>query len=157
MSKTFALISLLLISSNIAQADDTVKVTVGTQTYYCEITTQLNCKAVNQLQKKEIQLKRNAGQVSIEDKERGLTADIATSLDNNNMVYDLTLCSSQACSLSTVTTDPTGNIKQVMSGQYNITQKTFYVLGFFISTHANGANMEENLLSKLSKLSFHSR
>ena len=157
MSKIVGFLSFLLLSSNIALADDTVKVTVGTQTYLCELTSQLNCKAVNQLQKQDIQLKKNAGQISIADKERNLTADIATTLENNNVVYDVTLCSSQACSLSTVTSDPTGNINQVMSGQYNITQKSFYVLGFFISTHANGVNLEENLLNKLSNLGFHSR
>lgn len=156
MSKTVLLLSLLL-SSTIVLAADTINVTIGTQTYFCELASQLNCKAVNQLQKEDIQLKKNGSVVSIADKERNLSAEIATSLNNNNVVYDLTLCSSQACSLSTVTSDPAGTINQVASGQYNITQKSFYVLGFFISTHSKGINFEERLLNKLSNLGFHSR
>jgi hypothetical protein len=138
-------------------ADDTVKVTVGTQTYLCEITNQLNCKATNQVQKADMQLKKNAGQINIQDKERKLNGEIATSLDHGNVVYDLTICSAESCSLSTVTTDPNGSINQVMSGQYNITQKSFYVLGFFISTHASDVNFEDKILANISHLSFQPR
>ena len=72
MRKIF--LSFLLILSTNLFAEDTVKVLVGTQTYLCEITNQLNCKAVNQVQKAEIQLKKNAGNVTIEDKETGFLA-----------------------------------------------------------------------------------
>jgi len=155
MRKIF--LSFLLILSTNLFAEDTVKVLVGTQTYLCEITNQLNCKAVNQVQKAEIQLKKNAGNVTIEDKERKLNAEIATTLDHNNVIYDLTICSAESCSLSTITSDPNGSINQVMSGQYNITQKSFYVLGFFISTQANTINFEEKILRNISQLRFHTR
>ncbi|MGZ3807585.1 MAG: hypothetical protein ACXVCE_05825 [Bacteriovorax sp.] len=147
MTKTIAFLGLFLLTSTQSFAEDTVKATIGTQTYLCELTTQLSCKAVNQVQQKEMLLKKNAERIQIEDKDRGLSAEVSTSLDNNNVVYDLTLCSSQSCSMSTVTSDPSGNINQVMSGQYNITQKSFYVLGFFISTHANGLNLEDKILN----------
>ncbi|MGZ3787880.1 MAG: hypothetical protein ACXVLQ_05120 [Bacteriovorax sp.] len=147
MTKTIAFLGLFLLTSTQSFAEDTVKATIGTQTYLCELTTQLSCKAVNQVQQKEMLLKKNAERIQIEDKDRGLSAEVSTSLDNNNVVYDLTICSSQSCSMSTVTSDPSGNINQVMSGQYNITQKSFYVLGFFISTHANGLNLEDKILN----------
>ncbi len=146
MTSAFKCFFLFLLTATSTFADDFVKVTVGTQTYHCELTNQLNCTAVNQVQKKEILLKKQAGKVQIEDKERNLSAEVITSLDNNNVVYDMTLCSSQSCSLITNTSDATGNINQVISGQYNITQNSFYVLGFFISTHANDLNLEEKVL-----------
>lgn len=157
MNKTCAFLIFLLLASTCAFADDTVKVMVGTQTYFCEIAGQLNCKAVNQLQKQEMLLKRNAGQISIQDKERNLTADISTTLDNNNIIYDLTLCSAQACTISTAASNAAGDVNQIMVGQYNITQKSFYVLGFFINNHSSNVNIEESLLSKVSNLGFHSR
>jgi hypothetical protein len=149
MSHIIFFLNLFLLISTQAFADDSVKVTVGTQTYLCEIAAQLNCKAVNQVQQQEMALKKNGGKIQIADKDRGLSADIITSLDKNNVVYDITLCSSQSCSINTVTSDTTGNINQVMAGQYNITQKSFYVLGFFISTHASGLNLEEKELNSL--------
>jgi hypothetical protein len=152
MTKAISLLALFLLSTTAVFADDSVKVKVGTQTYLCEITTQLNCKAVNQVQQKELLLKKNAGAVHIEDKERGLTADIATAIDNNNVIYDITLCSAQSCSLNTVTSDPTGNVNQTISGQYNITQKSFYVLAFFISNRTSVINIEADILNKFSHL-----
>jgi hypothetical protein len=149
MTKAISLLALFLLTTTAAFSDDTVKVKVGTQTYLCEITTQLNCKAVNQVQQKEILLKKNSGSVHIEDKERGLTADIATTIDNNNVTYDITLCSAQSCTLNTVTSDTIGNINQTMSGQYNITQKSFYVLAFFISGHTGAVNFDVDILNKL--------
>ncbi len=145
MNKFLAIFCLLL-STNLI-ADDNVKVTVGTQTYLCEITNQLNCKAVNLVQQKEILLKKNNGKIQIQDKERNLEAEIDTSLNNNNVVYDLTLCSTTSCTMSTVTSDNGGSINQILSGQYNITQKSFYVLGFFISTKAVMINLEEKILN----------
>jgi hypothetical protein len=155
MSKTIAIMSLFLLSITTSFADDSVKVTVGTQTYLCEITTQLSCKATNQVQQQAIQLKKNAGSIHIEDKERNLKADIDTSLDHNNVVYDFTLCSAQTCSINSTTTNPAGNINQVMLGQYNITQKSFYIIGAFISTQAAEVNFEQKILSKIMAIAIH--
>lgn len=152
MNKIIIFMGLFLITTKLVIADDNIKVNVGTQTYLCQITTQLECKAVNQIQQKEITLKKNSGKIQIEDKERNLAADIATSLDNNNIVYDITLCSSQSCSLSTITSDTTGRINQVMSGQYNINEKSFYVLGFFINNHGTNINFEQKILTKIANL-----
>jgi len=147
MSRSFRVIFLFLLTATSAFAEDTVKVTVGTQTYLCELSSELNCKAVNAVQQKEILLKKQSGKVQIEDKAKGLSAEVITNFVNNSVVYDMTLCSNQSCSISTTTSDATGNINQVMSGQYNITQNSFYVLGFFISTHANAVNLEEKILN----------
>ena len=142
----------LVLITNSSFADDTVKVTVGTQTYHCEINSELSCKAVNEIQQKAILLKKNGGEVGVEDKPRGLTADTVTSLNGTNVVYDVTICSAQSCSISTVTSDSTGTINQVISGQYNITQKSFDVLGFFISTHAGVVNLQEKIMQKISRV-----
>ena len=123
--------------------------TVGTQTYHCDLGAELNCKAVNEVQQKAILIKKNGGQVGVEDKPRGLTADAVTSLSGTNVVYDLTICSPQACSIATTTSDSLGKINQVVSGQYNITQKSFDVLGFFISTQAGIVNLEEQVIHKI--------
>jgi len=48
------------------------KLNVGTQTFLCEFTSQLSCKAVNQLQQKEIQLNKDGAKIHIEDKTRSL-------------------------------------------------------------------------------------
>lgn len=147
MNRYLLAIVLFLISTTVVLADDSVKVTVGTQTYLCELSNELNCKAVNAVQQKVILLKKQSGKVQIEDKVKGLSAEVITNFVNNNVVYDMTLCSNLSCSISTTTSDATGNINQVMSGQYNITQNSFYVLGFFISTHANPINLEEKILN----------
>jgi hypothetical protein len=152
MTKSILIFLFFIFSSSQILADDTVKVTVGTQTYLCEITSQLSCKAINQVQQKELLLKKNGGTVNIEDKSQNLTGDIVTSLDKSNVVYDLTLCSALACTINTVTTDTAGTINQVMAGHYNITQKSFYVLGFFISTHTHGVNIEEKISQKMANL-----
>jgi hypothetical protein len=152
MTKLVCVFLFLIINSSQLFADDTVKVTVGTQTYLCEITTQLSCKAINQVQQKEMILKKNGGTVSIEDKAQNLSGDIVTSLDKSSVVYDMTLCSALACTINTVTTDASGTINQVIAGQYNITQKSFYVLGFFISTHTHGVNIEEKISQKMANL-----
>ena len=150
--KFTALLGFYLLLTNITLADDTVKVTVGTQSYHCDLGSELNCKAINEVQQKVINLKKNGGQVGAEDKVRGLSADVITSLNGNNVVYDVTICSGQSCSISTVTSDLTGKINQVISGQYNITQKSFDILGFFISTQANAINLQETILNKLERL-----
>ncbi|MBC7538922.1 MAG: hypothetical protein H7281_08875 [Bacteriovorax sp.] len=138
--------------SNNAFAVDTVKVTVGTQTYHCDLGAELSCKAVNEVQQKAIVLKKVGGQVGVEDKARGLTAEAVTSLSGTNVVYDVTICSGQSCSISTLTTDSTGTINQVISGQYNITQKSFDVLGFFISTQTPVVDLQEKILQKLGRI-----
>jgi hypothetical protein len=138
--------SLANVSNATNVTDETVKVTVGTQTYHCELGAELSCKAVNEVQQKIIQLKRNGGQVGAEDKARALTADVVTSLDGSNIIYDVTICSAESCSISTTTTDSTGEINLVVSGQYNITKKSFDVLGFFISTNASVTDLQSKVL-----------
>ena len=138
-----------MLISNSVFAEDTVKVTVGTQTYHCDLGAELSCKAVNEVQQKVIVLSKSGGQVGVEDKARGLTVSAVTSLSSKNVVYDLTICSSQSCSISTVTSDSTGKINQVISGQYNITQKSFDVLGFFISTQGDASNLQDKIIQKL--------
>jgi hypothetical protein len=143
MSKLFLLLSLLLIGvhqSN-AFADDTVKVIVATQTYQCDFTDKLNCKAINEFQQKEIMIKKNGGSVQVEDKEHGLMATMVTVLEGSNVSYGLTLCSALSCSVSTVESNSNGDIAQSMSGQYNITQKSFKVLLFFITNKLSSTNM----------------
>ena len=145
------LASILMISTNLF-AEDTVKVTVGTQSYHCDLGSELSCKAVNEVQSKVILLKKSGGQVGVEDKPRSLTATADTSLNGTNVVYDVTICSALSCSASTVTSDSTGKINQVISGQYNITQKSFDILGFFISTQAGIVNLQDIILKKLNKI-----
>ena len=135
-----------------AYAEDTVKVSVGTQTYLCTLTSQLTCNPTNQVQQQVMNLKKNGGKIQIADKERGLSADIDTSLDHNNVIYDLTLCSDKTCSISTVNSDAVGNINQLMLGQYNITEKSFYVLGFFINSQGKAMDFEAALLKKFHHL-----
>lgn len=133
-------------------ADDTIRAMIGTQTFLCELTNQLSCKAVNQVQQKEIQLKKAGAKIQIEDKSRNLSAEIDTSVDGVNMVYDLSLCSAQTCSMSSIVTNSSGSINQTMSGQYNITQKSFYILAVFINTNLSPINLEEKIITpKLSK------
>jgi hypothetical protein len=146
------LIFLIGNSVNLVMADESVKVVVGTQTYRCELGAELNCHPVNEVQQKTILLKKNGGAVNVEDKPRNLSADLSTSLNNGLVVYDVTLCSGQSCSISTVTTDSTGTIDQVLSGQYNITQKSFDVLGFFISSHVGFINFSDKILASIKKM-----
>jgi hypothetical protein len=145
-------LSFILLISNSSFADDTVKVTVGTQTFHCELGQALSCKAINQIQQKAIVLKKTGGQVSVEDKPRGLSAEVVTSLNGTNVVYDMSVCSTQTCSLSTVTSDSSGKIDQVISGQYNMTQKSFDVIGFFISTQTPFQNLSEIIINQVGKI-----
>ena len=137
---------------NTSFAEDTVKVTVGTQTYHCELGAELSCKAINQVQQKSLLLKKNGGQVGVEDKPQGLNADVSTSLNGTNVVYDFTICSAQTCSVTTTTSDSTGKINQVISGQYNITQKSFNILGFFISNQAGAIDLQEQVLQNIRRV-----
>jgi hypothetical protein len=144
--KLIAVIGFLLLNLSNTFADDTVKVRVGTQSYHCELNPELNCNAANEVQQKVISLKKNGSSIEVEDKARGLSASTAVSLNGANVVYDITICSAQSCTISTVTSDSTGNINQVLSGQYNITQKSFDILGFFITTNTGISDFKEKIL-----------
>jgi hypothetical protein len=143
MFKSSLFLILILFASSKSFAADTVKVIIATQVLQCTLGEKLNCKALGQIQSKEIVLKKEGGNVELVDKEHGLSAEIVTSLENNNVVYSMTLCSSETCSISTTNTDQKGNINQSMSGQYNYTQKSFYILLFFITNQVSGLNLEE--------------
>jgi hypothetical protein len=141
---------LLFLLSNGAFGEETIKVTIGTQSYHCDLGAELKCVSVNEVQRKTIQLKKNDGSAGVEDKPRGLSVDVLTSLNKGQIVYDLTICSSQSCSISTVTTDSSGSIDQMVSGQYNITQKSFDVIGFFITTNTGlSHDLEGGILSRI--------
>jgi hypothetical protein len=135
MIKTISLLFILLTNMSLAYADDTIKLLVATQTYFCEMAEQMNCKAVNQPQQKEVVLNKNGGNVHIEDKEHKLNAFVNLSMDSTDVAYEMTLCSEQVCTVSVLSTDPNGTITQSMSGQYNLTQKSFYVLLLFITNN----------------------
>jgi hypothetical protein len=142
-----------LSSSSIFSAElDTVKVFVATQSYHCELGAALNCKAVNEVQSKVIAMKKSGGQLLIEDKPRGLSAEVVTSLDKTNVVYDTTLCSNEACSIITSNSDSTGRVNQTASGQYNITQKAFDVMAFLITSDVNAAGIENRFLHSINLL-----
>lgn len=148
--KSFYLLSFItfcFFNNSALRADDTVRAMIGTQTFLCELSNQLSCKAVNQVQQKEIQLKKAGAKIQIEDKARNLSAEIETSLDGVNVIYDLTLCSAESCSMSSVITNSSGSINQTISGQYNITQKSFYVLAVFINTNLSPVNLEEKIIA----------
>lgn len=149
MSKIIPFISLLLIFSASSFASDSVKVLIATQVFHCQFNETLNCRAIDQIQRKEILLKKDSGGVQLVDKEHGLRADILTSLDNNNVIYEMTLCSSESCTTSTVDSDSVGNISQSMSGQYGQTQKSFYVLLFYITNKIDSVNLNKHFLKAM--------
>lgn len=146
MCRIIPFISLLLLISTQTFASDSVKIMISTQVFHCDLDEKLHCQAISQIQQEEFLLKKDGGRVQLEDKEHGLNADIVTSLDNNNVIYDMTLCSSESCTMSTINSDSNGNINQSMSGQYNLTQKSFYVLLFFITNQVNSINVKEHFL-----------
>ncbi len=151
-------ISLLLSAASFADdtptntASDTVKVLVGTQTFKCDLNGSLSCKAINEIQQKEMVVKKDGGKIQIAEQSKGLSADIVTSLNNGNVIYDITLCSNTVCTVSDNNGGSNGYINQSMFGQYNITEKTFYVLGFFINSENNSVNLSESIYSKISTL-----
>jgi hypothetical protein len=140
---------ILAFGAHSAMADDTVKVLVGTQTYQCEINTVLTCKAVNALQQKEMTVKKSGGKIQIADAAKGLSIDIDTTFENADMSYAVTLCSNTACTLSSSNGGANGYINQTMFGQYNITEKSFFVIGFFITTQNKPISLDAKLLSNL--------
>lgn len=113
---------------------DTVKINVATQTYQCTITQSLTCTPVNQVQTKIMEINKVDGKISIADAPKGLSMDLVSSVENGNVYYDITICSSKSCSLNNVAGGTTGKIAQTMFGQYNITEKSFYVLGVSYNT-----------------------
>jgi hypothetical protein len=131
-----------------ALADETQKVLIGTQTYQCDINPQLSCKAINNVQQKEILIKKNGGKIQIADAPKGLSADIDTTFENSQMSYDITLCSKTVCTTSNSNGGQNGYINQTMFGQYNITEKTFFVLGFFINSENHPVNLEEHFFNQ---------
>lgn len=138
--------SFLLISG--AQAADTVTALIGTQTYQCSFGPDLVCKPANELQQKQIVLKKNGSSLKIADAPRGLEAIIDTSVTDGDMSYDITFCSKTVCTLSSNNGGPEGYINQTMLGQYNMTEKTFFVLGFFITTQNKAANLQDLIQAK---------
>lgn len=146
----YSAISFLLSAASFAE--DTVKVLVGTQTFQCEINGNLSCKAINNVQQKEMSIKKDGAKIQIADQAKGLSADIITSLNAGNVVYDITLCSNTACSISDNNGGSNGYINQTMFGQYNITEKTFYVLGFFINSENKSVDLAEKIYSKFTAL-----
>lgn len=144
-----------MIFSHFSQAkvleDDEQKVNliIGAQTYLCEqANEQISCHAVGELQRKQVSIYKSGGYIGLKDKARNLTAEIVTSVVDTSVVYKATLCSRQTCSNSHVWTDPKGTVNQVMSGQYNITQKSFYILGFFLTTSGTLDNLNEKIIRK---------
>ena len=131
--------------------DETIKVMVGTQTYQCEIANQsLSCKPVNSVQQKEMNIKKNGGRIQITDAPRGLSVEITTSLDNTQVNYNASLCSNTVCTVTDNNGGVNGYINQTMFGQYNITEKSFFVLGFFINSQIKPVNLEEKIKSQFS-------
>ncbi len=141
-------LSSTLFSFNIAQAADTVKVAVGTQTYQCTINGNLTCNPVNEVQQQTMTLKKNGGHFQIADTPRNLSADIDTTLENGQVSYAVTFCSHTVCTLSTSNGGANAYINQTMFGQYNVTEKSFYVLGFFINSQNTPVNLQEKILAQ---------
>lgn len=138
--KSLLIASLIFSASPFAaEPSATVKLSLATQTYQCTIANQnLNCTPVNQIERKVMDINKNGGKVQIADAAKGLSLDLVTSLNNGNVLYDLTLCSNTACTINDVYSNANGSINQVMLGQYNITETSFFVLGVSL-TNASGA------------------
>lgn len=151
MKKLLFLVFLFTNSKGIHAATDSVNAIVGTQTYQCTLEAELNCKPVNELQQKQIVLKKNGSAFKISDEGRALEALIETSVTDGDMNYDITFCSKAVCTISSSNGGPEGYVNQTMFGQYNMTEKTFFVLGFFISTQDKVANMKKLLQEKMSR------
>jgi hypothetical protein len=142
------LVSLLAISAAAYADEDTVTALVCAQTYQCTMGTELVCKPVNELQQQEVVLKKDGSVFRIADEARELDALIETSVTDGDMSYDITFCSKTVCTVSSSNGGAEGYINQTMFGQYNITEKTFYVLGFFITTQNKAANLKDLIQTK---------
>jgi hypothetical protein len=145
--------TLLFLNLSNAKADDTVSVLVGTQTYQCTTAGGLKCNAVNSVQQQQMTIKKNGGKIQIADSARNLSADISTSVDNNEMSYDVAFCSKTVCTQSSSNGGAVGYINQTMFGQYNLTESSFYVLGFFISSQNKALDLETKAAAHFSALS----
>ena len=152
MKSLLITLSILSASSLFAvEPASTVKLSIATQTYKCTITNQnLNCAAANEIQTKVIDLSKNGGHIQIADAPRGLSMDVSTSLTNGNVNYDLSLCSNTVCTINDVYSNAAGSINQIMLGQYNLTESSFYVLGVSISS-TNGIVDFKTAINKLKK------
>lgn len=151
--KSLLITASILLSSSLLAAEQgsTVKLAIATQTYKCTIANQnLSCAAANEIQKKVIDLNKNGGKVQIADAARGLSLDLSASLADGNVNYDLTLCSNTVCTINDVYSNSQGSISQIMLGQYNLTESSFYVLGVSISS-TNGIVDFRNAINKLKR------
>ena len=151
MKKLLLVLGTTLLSLNIALAADSVKVAVGTQTYQCTINGNLTCNPVNEVQQQTMTIKKNGGHFQIADAPRNLSADIDTTVENGQVSYAVTFCSHTVCTLSTNNGGVNAYINQTMFGQYNVTEKSFYVLGFFINSQNTSVNLKEKILAQFSK------
>lgn len=141
---------------NLAHADvpaaDSVNVIVGTQTYLCTTSGGLKCNPVNTVQQSQFTLLKNGDKVQIADSARGLSADITTSVKNGLMSYGIVLCSKTVCTQSSNNGGAAGYINQMMFGQYNLTESSFYVLGFFITSQNKAMDLETSAKQNFAKL-----
>jgi len=129
-------------------AGDTVRVLIGTQSYSCQFNPELSCAPLNELQKAVMDLKKNGGGVDINDKERNLAGAIRTSVAEGKVNYGMTICSLDSCSAVDTSGGVNGDINQVISGQYKVSETSFNVLAFFITT---GTLSEGQLKAKMMK------
>jgi hypothetical protein len=143
----------LALSSSVCFAGDLVRVMVGTQSYQCKLTPNLECSPLNEVQKVVIDLKKHGGGVQINDKERNLAGSIRTTLVDGKVDYGMTICATDSCSSINTSGGVNGDIDQVVSGQYKMQETTFNVLAFFITTGTLNEvqlknRMEANLMLK---------
>lgn len=144
--------SLLAISTSVYAAEDTVTALIGAQTYKCVNGKEVVCSPVNELKQQEVVLKKDGSTFSIADEDRKLDALIETSVDDGDMYYDITFCSQTVCTISSSNGGSEGYINQTMFGQYNITQESFFVLGFFITTQDKAANLKDLIQAKFANV-----
>lgn len=145
LKKIGLLITLISLNVSTAFASDNIKLNIATQTYQCTISDQkLNCNPTNAVQSKVLEIGKNNGGITVSDTPKGLSLEINTQLNNNNVNYNLTLCSNTACSINNVFSDNLGSINQLTMGQYNITEKSFFVLGVSIVSLKSNSNLNLN-------------
>lgn len=149
MRLTLLIPLLFSISTYAAETNsDTFKINVATQTYQCTVNNQsLKCNPINQVEQKVLDLKKNDGKIQVADNAKGLSFDLATSLNNGNIIYDITMCSNTACTVNTIYSGSNGAINQIMLGQYNITESSFFVLGVSLSSQNQILNISEKIQS----------
>ena len=147
----FSLIFFNLASAHSLADQENVKLSVASQTFQCSIANQqLNCKPLNQPVEQTVDLAKNNGKFTVADTDKGLSLDISTTLDGGNVNYNLTECSNTVCTLNNVYSDSSGSINQVIAGQYNLTEASFYVLGVSLTNQ----NKILNIGQQLAKIQF---